>query len=477
MKSEFDRELDGLLRAHARRATSARATAPAAQVDAPGGAHLDADELSAYAENALPAPARARYTAHLADCDSCRGQVVLLTRAAGVAEQLAARPVVERERATAPSWRARLAALFAPAAWRYALPACALLLVGGLVYWVVIASRTSRSSTDAQIASAPRTLPASVPVPATDQNHAAATQTSAGDAGVVNSKPAAAAEPVGNANFADRPAPPQAAPAPSGGELIARNEPQPPAAGGVITAAPPPPLQTTSTYQAETQNERTLPNIVGNTSAGGGLSNQTNQVLSQTPPREYAPEPSPQTGAATANQQSNKESADAPAQPKAVAEAKKKGEDERSDDARGPRKSEARATDRVQARERDADEANLHGPSRAMNVPKDDRAGARRGRAEESERRSQRPPAGAAADSVSSEDAGETRSVAGRQFRRQRGAWVDTTYRQGQATVQVRRTSEQWRALVADEPELGRIANALGGEVIVVWRGRAYRIR
>jgi hypothetical protein len=75
------------------------------------------------------------------------------------------------------------------------------------------------------------------------------------------------------------------------------------------------------------------------------------------------------------------------------------------------------------------------------------------------------------------DDGGETRSVAGRRFRRQGDAWVDTSYRASQATVQIGRGSEQYRALVGDEPELGRIANALGGEVVVVWKGRAYRIR
>ena len=71
----------------------------------------------------------------------------------------------------------------------------------------------------------------------------------------------------------------------------------------------------------------------------------------------------------------------------------------------------------------------------------------------------------------------QTRTVASRRFRRQGGAWVDTAYNSSMATTNVRRNSEQYRALVADEPELGRIADQLGGEVVVVWKGRAYRIR
>jgi hypothetical protein len=43
--------------------------------------------------------------------------------------------------------------------------------------------------------------------------------------------------------------------------------------------------------------------------------------------------------------------------------------------------------------------------------------------------------------------------------------------------MSVVRGSEQYRVLVADEPSLRTIAERLAGEVIVVWKGRAYRIR
>ncbi len=80
-------------------------------------------------------------------------------------------------------------------------------------------------------------------------------------------------------------------------------------------------------------------------------------------------------------------------------------------------------------------------------------------------------------ESESAGSVAETRTVAGRKFRRQGSAWIDTAYSAGQSYTLVRRNSEQFRALVADEPELRRIAGALGGEVTVVWKGRAYRIR
>jgi len=71
---------------------------------------------------------------------------------------------------------------------------------------------------------------------------------------------------------------------------------------------------------------------------------------------------------------------------------------------------------------------------------------------------------------------GETRTVAGRIFYRQVNAWIDTDYASGRATVSMKRGSEQFRALIADEPGLRSIAEQLSGEVFVVWKGTAYRI-
>jgi hypothetical protein len=71
----------------------------------------------------------------------------------------------------------------------------------------------------------------------------------------------------------------------------------------------------------------------------------------------------------------------------------------------------------------------------------------------------------------------ETRSAAGHRFRREGSAWVDVEYKPSMKMTGVRRGTDGYRALVADIPELGRIAEQLGGEVIAVVKGRAYRIR
>jgi len=69
-----------------------------------------------------------------------------------------------------------------------------------------------------------------------------------------------------------------------------------------------------------------------------------------------------------------------------------------------------------------------------------------------------------------------TRTIAGRNFRRRGDAWVDTQY-DSRPTVNIMRGSSNYNELVRSEPELRSIAEHLSGEVIVLWKGRAYRIR
>src|SRR5262252_1686761 len=70
--SSNDKQIDLLLRRYSQAAPGDSASE-----------HLDADELSAFAEGALPAAARARYISHLADCDRCRRQASALAISSG----------------------------------------------------------------------------------------------------------------------------------------------------------------------------------------------------------------------------------------------------------------------------------------------------------------------------------------------------------------------------------------------------------
>ena len=61
MVNDFDKEIDAILR-----------KARGGESVILNNSHLDADEISAFAENALPDAARMRFTAHFADCGRCR---------------------------------------------------------------------------------------------------------------------------------------------------------------------------------------------------------------------------------------------------------------------------------------------------------------------------------------------------------------------------------------------------------------------
>src|SRR5215210_2638195 len=113
MREGFDREIDSLLRRRARGTAESRLWG-----EGTPGTHLDADELSAFAEGALPAAARLAAASHLADCERCRGVVVGLAPAAraegaGI-KHLAEAAVGPAESARPSAWRAFFASLFAP---------------------------------------------------------------------------------------------------------------------------------------------------------------------------------------------------------------------------------------------------------------------------------------------------------------------------------------------------------------------------
>jgi hypothetical protein len=141
-------------------------------------------------------------------------------------------------------------------------------------------------------------------------------------------------------------------------------------------------------------------------------------------------------------------------------------------------KSAELAKERSEKREdqpRDQDEG--------VRVQTDDVHGPNRSRSNTAQPMSQRGAGGIMAGRGPSADKNkkgadvETRSVMGRHFTREGDAWVDTAYEYSQATVRVARGSDQFRALVADEPAIRTIAAQLNGVVIVVWKNRAYRIQ
>ncbi|HSE32537.1 MAG TPA: zf-HC2 domain-containing protein, partial [Pyrinomonadaceae bacterium] len=131
MNREPNKEIEILLRKLSRKQNGNFAAAEG-NSSASGYEHLDADELNAYAENALPASLRLRYTEHLADCSSCRQIVTQLSLSSTAATAHAA-----AEERTPSRLKTFLAALFSPLLLRYAVPAMAVVLVVALA-WIVV---------------------------------------------------------------------------------------------------------------------------------------------------------------------------------------------------------------------------------------------------------------------------------------------------------------------------------------------------
>ncbi|NNF00386.1 MAG: zf-HC2 domain-containing protein [Pyrinomonadaceae bacterium] len=131
MDFEFDKEMDALLR----QATRSGEVTSNTDLDS----HLDADEISIFAENALPENAKARVTKHLADCDRCRTiltNTITLNSEAANESASAAVPARETEVASeaAEPWYRKL---FATQNLVYGLGALALVFAGMLGFLVV----------------------------------------------------------------------------------------------------------------------------------------------------------------------------------------------------------------------------------------------------------------------------------------------------------------------------------------------------
>ena len=151
MKQPENNEIDSLLRSWAGR----RRSVSTELAENGAGVHMDADELNSYAEGALPLSTRARYTAHLADCDDCRKLVAQLAVAAG---PMINERAIGQQRETA-GWRKALAAFFAPSVMRYALPALALVIIGVFFF----ASRRQNERASVALTTQTETKPAIEP--------------------------------------------------------------------------------------------------------------------------------------------------------------------------------------------------------------------------------------------------------------------------------------------------------------------------
>lgn len=364
--------------------------------------HLDADELSSFAEGEVPAPARDRFIAHLADCDNCRGVVVGLTQASGAA----ARSETLEPQPGGGFWR-NLASLFSAPVLRYAVPALALTAVIAVSFFAL--RQQQRRAFVAQ-----NEGPAA---PALTSEHRAES-------------------PLAQPNL-DATARTQNSPEPRlRPDFTADNKAFQDDRSSVAQA----PLTITGADAPSSSVSKSADQSKG--SAVGGIAKP---VFAPEPKAEPAPPPPPKStlsdadkAVATQNEVSKREVQGLP----------------------------------VEEQNQPRDELGRHGPSRNNNAVNS----ARRSDGYKADGVMAERAESRAKSKKDAEDEAETRTVSGKRFRRQGNTWVDTAYESSRRTISVSRGSEQFRALVADEPAIRTIAEKLSGVVIVVSNGRAYRI-
>jgi hypothetical protein len=384
-----------------------------ARSDSAAGEHLDADALNAFAEGALPAAARSRYVSHLADCDSCRKIASELSIHAGAGAMQT--PVIESV-PTEPFWR-KLSSFFAFPAFRYAAVATVLIAIVGITFVVWRRSNTASPQLVAQNQSEP------TPISAVKPETTAASQNQGQENGQADQSRLAKAlpQPTGIGNSQEKLSPTSEAP-----------------------AAPPKP-----------EAERAM------TEPKAALADRSVATARVEATPSFAPPPPGETKNEIRSREQKNVGGVAPG---------------------GPRRNESSEKYKVLDRSRSTDVAKEEDRLRTVNEDKKDENKARQpsqagtfGVAASSPRDLRMEPSKSENTvSSNSEIAPAIRSVGGRKFQRKGSAWVDIKFKSSMATRNIARGSEEFAAL---DSRLRSIAQQLAGEVVVVWKGKAYRIK
>ena len=378
------------------------------------GDHLDPDEMNTFAEGALPPAARARYVSHLAQCDHCRQQVAQIGLAGGAVIR-AESPVAERPRRRT-FWQG-VSAFFAPGRLRYAAFVAVLLIVAGIAF---IALRRPQQ---------PRELVASRTE--SEQHPASAIQPPAGPANgaatEANTRPQLSNSPSKTSTGSDQSEKrdldkfADAAPAPT-----------------MMKEAPPAPA-------VETRKAATGSDVA------------KDQPFYAPPPPREAGQPA-SVGGVAAKQAPQK----AEAMDKIASAERERSQGLTANQSRDDRQMKDQS---IVTQRRATDEKTKGGPSRNL----ENQAGRNA-----NENRAENLPLSMSAPKPNDTEEAQTRSVGGRKFRKQGNAWVDQKFKSSMTLKSVARSSDEFNSL---DSGLRSIAQQLGGEVIVVWKGKAYVIK
>ncbi len=409
---------------------------------APAGApadHLDADELNAFAEGAPPAAARSRYVSHLAECHDCRTLATQLSIAAGATANAGAGAI---ETAGGSLWQ-KLTSFFAPPMLRYAAFAAVLVVAVGVTFLAL------RRQGDSRLVA---------------QNE----QTSQTQASAVKQGEAGAPEAKEKAQNSAGPSATVSHPAENPSSDLKKDESK----VADNTTAPPKPEKEGATTDRPLFVRGAEPVIA-----------KQQETRQQQP--SFAPPPPGEAG--RAQTQSREERA-----AQSVAKVSGPRKSEPSSDKlkemdrsvggisqnRGAESDDIRTRNNQAMNQQSTNQQSTNQQTQTRILDSNSQAATQgnlavnRARDEENNETARKPATGAARSE--SEKPPETRSAGGHKFRRQGNAWVDSKFKSSMSITNVARGSEAFRAL---DPAVRSMAEQLGGEVIVVSKGKAYRIR
>jgi hypothetical protein len=413
-----DAQIDVLLRRYAGRPQSNSATE-----------HLDADELNAFAEGSLPEASRSRYVSHLADCDDCRKVVSQLAISGGA---VVAAEATRAADSPGYSWWKRFSGFFTPLSLRYAAFAVVLVTVVGVVLLVTRQQRQSNfiarnESTNQPQVSAVKPAEAAPPEAIYQQEKPKADQSSTTAQPETSPAVSKAESKAGEIS----PQPPAAPSKPeqetygtTSPALAAKKAADPANTESSPSYAPPPPVETDRAQNVSREQQQNLP---GQVASGPRKSEPSNDKFKMMD-RSRGGEMSKDVGGQDDNRAMNQSQANV-----------QRAADEKV--------TSGRDVDTLSSRARNAKESRAQPPATQST------GGGKRDGAEE---------------------APETRSAGGRKFRRQGSSWVDSKFKSSMVLKSISRGSSEFDAL---DSGLRSIAQQLGGEVIVVWKNKAYVIK
>lgn len=404
MESEFDKEIDVLLRQAVRRGDLASENAAAAT------AHLDADEINAFAEHLLTGKAQTRAVEHFADCSRCRNILSNLVdfNAAPESEILHAEKKIPRATPVTPWYKK----LFSFPQVAYAMGALALVF-GGIIAVIVLRTSTQKNASEvAQMDEREKTqypsagMPAATPLSSMSANSVA---------NVSNSAMSAANTSVSSATSANSNASMAAAPRPENKPGQAANSAMANSAASPVeksdeAAKPAAPKPAPPANEAEAKKEKTADMITVQPPAAAIRNNSTTVDGNLT--------------------------------------------DQQAEIVQNQMQNQSRMTPDTKS---------------GGNLPVNGRST----RNLQMAKRAESGGGAVASDAKDKAESSATKTIGGKNFRRADGVWYDVNYK-NQKTTNVSRGSADFKKLDAN---IRSIADNLGGVVVIVSGGKAYRIQ